>query len=460
MIKSLSLVFVCLTFLNAQSIQLHHAKNNLKRISPTSSQAIYSYHDVLKEVTPSIVHIATTHTSQQNPQMQDFMQEFFGHRYRSPSPRKSTGLGSGVILSDDGYIVTNNHVIEKADEISVTLPEVSKTYKAKIIGSDPKSDIALIKIDVEEKLKPILLGDSSQLHVGDLVFAIGNPFGVGQSVTQGIISAQNKSGIGINEYENFIQTDASINPGNSGGALVDSRGVLIGINTAILSRSGGNNGIGFAIEVNMLKSVVQSLVEDGKVSRGFLGVQIDDLSENLYKLYTLKKGALIIDVTQDSAAEKAGLMRGDLITKVNEKVIKSASALKNTIGMLRPNSRVKISYERSKKSYTTWVNLRSQESIAISEKSMFAGLRLVNIDEKLRFKYRLPRDTQGVIVEGIDDNSQALSQGIRLGDVIVQVEEYKIRTLSDLKKALKMYKQKYKRVYIKRNGRIYLIALK
>jgi len=459
MFKQFSLILICISTLNAQGLNLKEATTPLKRISPTSSNTIYSYHTVLKDVTPSIVHIATTQSSHQNPHMQEFFQDFFGHRYAPPTQKKSMGLGSGVIISTDGYIVTNNHVIAKADEITVTLPQASKTYKAKLIGSDPKSDIALIKIEVKEELPVVSMGDSSKLEVGDVVFAIGNPFGVGQSVTQGIISAMGKSGIGINEYENFIQTDASINPGNSGGALIDSRGALIGINTAILSRSGGNNGIGFAIEVNMLKDILPSLVEDGKVDRGYLGVQIGNLGENLHALYTHKKGALIIDISPESAAFEAGLQRGDLITKVDKTVIEDAADLKNAIGRLKPDTKIKLEYERSKKSASVWIELKAQEALALND-SVFAGLKLVEMDDKLRYQYRIPRDVSGVMVQEIEGNSQAAQQGIRVGDIIIQIEETDIDSIAKVKKALKNSKEDYKRVYINRRGRIYLIALK
>jgi len=457
--KQFSLLLMCISLLSAESINFNNAKTELKRLNPVASNTIYSYHDVLKGVTPSVVHIATTQNSPQNIQMQEFFQDFFGRRYAPQAPQKRKGLGSGVIVSEDGYIVTNNHVIEHADEITVTLPQSSKTYEAKLVGTDPKSDIALIKIEVKEKLPSIYLGDSSELEVGDLVFAIGNPFGVGQSVTQGIISAQHKNTIGINEYENFIQTDASINPGNSGGALVDSRGALIGINTAILSRSGGNNGIGFAIEVNMLKDVLPRLMEDGKVKRAYLGVQIGNLEENLKGLYTQERGALVIDVTPGSAALEAGLMRGDLITKVGKTEIKNASDLKNAIGRLKPGTKVKIEYERSKKRDTVMVALQPNLSDSLGE-SVFAGLKLVELDDKLRYQYRIARDVRGVMVQGVDKNSEALGQGIRVGDIIIQVEENDISSIKDLQKVLNAYKNEYKRVYINRDGRIYLIALK
>jgi len=460
MIIRLCLSILITLTLSADTIELKEAKTNQKRISPNSTEHICSYHLVLEKATPSIVHISTTQTSQ-NLQMQEYLNDFFGQRRAlPPSSKKRRGLGSGVILSKDGYIVTNNHVIDKADDITVTLPVTAKTYKAKLIGTDPKSDIALIKIDTKDTLEPIFLGDSSQLKVGDLVFAIGNPFGVGQSVTQGIISAQHKNGIGINEYENFIQTDASINPGNSGGALVDSRGALIGINTAILSRSGGNNGIGFAIEVNMVKDVVQKLLKDGKVDRGYLGVQISDLTPKLFDLYSKKKGALIIDVSKNTPADMAGLKRGDLIIKVNNRDISNAAELKNSIGMIKPQSQIKVSYERDKKIYTAELTLQSQEQQLHLEENVLGGLNLSNLDNNIRYRYRIPNDIKGVLITEVQEDGQAFEQGVQEGDIIIQVEAFSISSLEDVKKAINSYKNSFKRVYIRRNSHIYIAALK
>ena len=278
-----------------------------------------------------------------------FFKEFFGRNFAIPQEKqKSSSLGSGVIVSQDGYIVTNNHVVEDSDEIIVTLLESDKEYKAKIIGTDPKTDLAIIKIDASN-LRAIKIADSSKVAEGDIVFAIGNPFGVGGSTTQGIISGLNKDNIGLNQYENFIQTDASINPGNSGGALVDSRGALIGINSAILSRSGGNNGIGFAIPSNMTKDIAKRLIEDGKIERGFIGVMISNLTQEQKDLYKNKNGALLSSVEKGHPADEAGLKRGDLIIKVEDKEIKNANDLKNVIGSYAPDKSVEVTYERGGK---------------------------------------------------------------------------------------------------------------
>lgn len=325
------------------------------RVSPDIGQTrIYSFNASIEGASQVVVNISTQKKikSQMNnhPMFNDpFFQQFFGDMYRQvPKEKVERSLGSGVIISKDGYIVTNNHVIDGADKIMVSLPGSNKEYKAKIIGTDSRTDLAVIKIE-QNNLPSIKFADSSLVKVGDLVFAIGNPFGVGETITQGIVSALNKNGIGINDYENFIQTDASINPGNSGGALVDSRGALIGINTAIISRSGGNQGIGFAIPSDMVKKIVKQLIEKGGIRRGYLGVGIQDVSSHLRDTYGDKEGAVIISLENDSPAKKAGLMVWDLITKVNGKPIKNSAELRNMIGTMSPNEKVTITYIRDKK---------------------------------------------------------------------------------------------------------------
>merc|ERR1711941_245433 len=282
------------TSLFANSIDFQMAEKSPQRVVPNNPNQILSFNDSIKEPMKSVVNIAAKITVSSNAgnipsQMfnDPLLRRFFGDQFNEQfkQNRIQRSLGSGVIVSKDGYIVTNNHVVENADEITITIADNPKEYNARIIGKDSDSDLAVIKIE-GTNFDAIKFGYSNDLQVGDLIFAIGNPFGIGSTVTQGIISALNKDNVGINRYENFIQTDASINPGNSGGALVDSRGVLIGINSAIISKSGGNNGIGFSIPVAMVKDVVKKLVADGKVTRGYLGVVIDDLNPNLTKLIT------------------------------------------------------------------------------------------------------------------------------------------------------------------------------
>lgn len=431
------------------------------RVMPNDAEQILSFSAAIEKAKDSIVYIATTQSKTQEylQKINPLLEEYFGRRfYPHPMPKRQS-LGSGVIATEDGYIITNSHVVKDADEIMVKLAGSEKEYRAKLIGSDPKSDIAVIKIDAHG-LTPIKMGDSSHLKIGDVVFAIGNPFGVGLSVTQGIISAQHKNGIGINEYENFIQTDASINPGNSGGALVDSRGALIGINSAIISRSGGNNGIGFAIEVDMVKSIAKKLIEQGSIERGYLGVSIANLTKELRKLYDSDKGALLIDILPDSPAQKAGLQRGDLILDVDGKPIGDASDLKNAIGMCQPGKEVAITFERDRKRETVKAKLDNLESASGEPGALFEGLSLENLNDQYRYRLHLPEDVEGALVTGVTQDSEAAEQGLRPGDVIVQVEKTPVDSLDALAKALKGKHGTYKRVYVYRDGNVFVVALK
>jgi len=357
-------------------------------------------------------------------------------------------LGSGVIISADGYIITNNHVISGADKIKVTIPSDDNTeYEAKIIGTDEKSDLAVIKIEAKN-LNFVKFADSSEAKVGDVVFAIGNPFGVGESVTSGIISALNKTGVGIAAYENFIQTDASINPGNSGGALVDSRGALIGINTAIISRSGGNVGIGFAIPSNMAKAIIKSLVETGKVSRGYLGVSISDVTGDLKNFYGNQKGALVMNVEDDTPAKKAGIQRGDLIIKVANKEIKNSNDLRNSVGFMAPGSKVKVVVIRDKKKITLDVTLASLKGEVQNTSDGYKALDGLTLLEEQNL----------VIIKKVEPNSKAQEKGLKAGDYIIQIEGIPVTSIKTLKQALKKYNGD-KRVYIQREGRIYIVVM-
>jgi len=462
--KSILISTILALSLSAATISFNDAPVVTERTMPSNGHTILSYNDAIKSATPSIVYIFTKEDSPHRmQQMNPFFEQFFGHGISPQQSQPRQGLGSGVIISKDGYIATSNHVIDHADEITVSIGGDTTEYPAKVIGKDPKSDLAVIKIDAKKELPAILMGHSDNLKIGDVVFAIGNPFGVGQSVTQGIISAQNKNSIGINEYENFIQTDASINPGNSGGALVDSRGALVGINSAIVTRSGGNNGIGFAIEVDMVRDITKQLIESGSISRGYLGVSIGNLNTELRKLYKNAEGAMVIEVRPDSPAEKAGLQRGDLITQIDQKSIDSASALKNSIGKYKPGSTVAVTFERDKKLQTVKIklgDLNSEEISAQSDNTLLDGLQLSNLDMKARYNYRINEDVEGVLITDVDVKSEAYEQNIRPGDVVMQVEKHLTPDIATLKKVLEKYKGEYKRVYINRGGRVFVTALK
>jgi serine protease Do len=460
----LLLTVLLYAFLNVEAATIHFSEMPPaeKRIMPVGPNEILSFSRPIDKAKDSIVYIATKQTKlqQYTQRMNPLFEQFFGRRYNPENNPHRMSLGSGVIVSEDGYIVTNSHVVEDADSIMVKIPGSDKEYAGKLIGSDPKSDVAVIKIDAEH-LKPIRMGNSSELKIGDVVFAIGNPFGVGLSVSQGIISAQHKNGIGINEYENFIQTDASINPGNSGGALVDSRGALIGINSAIITRSGGNNGIGFAIEVDMVKDIAQKLIESGSVARGYLGVSITDLTKELHKLYKHDSGALVNNIEPDSPAAAAGLKRGDLIIGVDGHAVKDAADLKNMIGSYAPGKRIKVAFERDGKDKSAVVELSNlSDNPRLGTRKMLGGLTLENLNDKYRYRLGIPNDVEGVLVTKVAPHSEAAKQGIRPGDIIVQVEQTPVASVAELSKVLKHAKKGLKRVYVYRAGRVFIVALK
>ncbi|TLD84480.1 DegQ family serine endoprotease [Helicobacter sp. MIT 11-5569] len=443
------------------------------REAPDASQTkVYSFYNSIKEAKNAVVNISTQKkvkapNLQNHPIFSDpFFRQFFGDSFGSmiPKDRVERSLGSGVVISKDGYIVTNNHVIDGADKILVALPDSNKEYEAKVIGKDAKSDLAIIKINAKD-LPFLKFASSNDLQVGDVVFAIGNPFGVGESVTQGIISALNKSGIGINDYENFIQTDASINPGNSGGALVDSRGGLIGINTAILSRTGGNHGIGFAIPSEMVKKIAKALIEDGVIERGYLGVSIQDISEDLKDVYKNQKGAVIISIEKDSPAQKSGLQIWDLITKVNGIAVKSAAELKNIIGTLNPNTKVTLTLLRDKDERTislTLAKAKDTETTEVSEgaKSGISGLEISSLNQNLKNQFGIPDNLEGVIVSKVQQGSRADELGFHTGDIITQIESYRITNTKEFNQAMQRYKGQTKRMLVNRRGRIFSIVAK
>lgn len=478
--RILALIFTLFSLVNLTfAFTFEEMPSITKRQNPSGNNGIiHSYNDAISEIKKSVVNISTQKKVSNNvlnhPMFNDpFFQQFFGDIYRNtPKDRVERSLGSGVILSKDGYIVTNNHVIDGADKILVSLPNSpKKEYEAKIIGKDPRSDLAVIKI-AQNNLPYAKIGNSNELMVGDVVFAIGNPFGVGESVTQGIISALDKSNMGINDYENFIQTDASINPGNSGGALVDSRGALIGINTAILSRTGGNHGIGFAIPSDMVKKITKTLIEKGSIERGFLGVGIQDITDNLANLYNGKSGAVLVSVDKSSAAAKAGLKVWDLIIAVNNKPISSASELKNTIGSFPPNEVVEVRYIRDKKEYKAKVkldkynekneiaDLGTKNSGRGAQNIQNSGLIVENLTREVRQTYRIPNDFNGVIISEVAEQSLAAKAGFERGDIITQIEDIKINNVNDFNNAMKQYNGKIKRILVFQSNGLNTIILK
>mgnify|MGYP002403385556 CR=1 FL=1 len=326
----------------------------------TPAAAPSSYSGAAKRASPAVVNIATSKAPTRNPQMEDpWFRFFFGDQGSQPQ----VGLGSGVIVSPEGYVLTNNHVIEGADDIEVMLSDGRKTH-GKAVGSDPETDLAVLKIELD-KLPAITFGDSDSLEVGDVVLAIGNPFGVGQTVTSGIVSALGRNQLGINTFENFIQTDAAINPGNSGGALVDAGGNLMGINTAIYSRSGGSMGIGFAIPASTARQVMESLIRDGQVTRGWIGVEPQDLTPEMAQTFNLpvEEGVLITGVLQGGPAQQAGVRPGDVVVSVAGKPVKSTVQLLNAVAELKPGSEAEIGVQRGDSSLDMQVKVAQRPKV-------------------------------------------------------------------------------------------------
>jgi len=313
-----------------------------------------SYSEAAKRALPSVVHIYTSQEvkTPRNPFLNDpFFRHFFGDRF-DMQPQRRSGLGSGVIVSADGYILTNYHVVEAADEIEIATQDGRK-LKARVVGSDPDSDLAVVRLDIGNgsKLPAVTFAAAESLHVGDVVLAIGNPFGVGQTVTHGIVSALGRSHLGINTFENFIQTDAAINPGNSGGALVDTNGHLVGINTAIFSQSGGSMGIGFAIPVSLAKSVMEQIIRSGSVTRGWIGVEVQEITDELAESFKLQntQGALIAGVMRGSPADRAGIRPGDILLAVAGKPIGDAQSMIELISAQTPGQQTQIRLRRAGK---------------------------------------------------------------------------------------------------------------
>ena len=392
---------------------------------------------MLDQSKPAVVNIATrSHVRiQDNPLLNDpFFRHFFNIPKQQPRHRTKQSLGSGVIFdAKKGLVLTNNHVIQRADEITVSLTD-GRSFQAELVGSDPATDVALIRIPAEN-LTALPLADSDQLRVGDFVVAIGNPFGLGQTVTSGIVSALGRSGLGIEGYENFIQTDASINPGNSGGALVNLRGELVGINTAIFSpgQSAGNIGIGFAIPSNMVKQVIDQLLEFGEVRRAYLGVQMQDITEELANAFDIEsgKGAIVTRVVKDSAAEEAGLEVGDVILSIHGTTLVNADTLRNTIGLLMVGETVDLEILRNGKQKTLKATVKEiQKQVHQGPvHPKLSGATFGDIEESSPYFGKI----SGVIVYSVKRGGPAWNAGLRTNDIITSVNKQPIKSLDDFK---------------------------
>ncbi len=395
--------------------------------SNLNNQPLPSIAPMLEQAMPAVVNISTSKNMQtvDNPLLRDpFFRQFMAPNLPQ---QKRNSLGSGVIIdSSAGFVLTNNHVIDKADKIMVTLKD-GRQLDAKLVGTDPESDVAVIQITAEN-LTALPIADSSQLRVGDFVVAIGNPFGLGQTVTSGIVSALGRSGLGIEGYEDFIQTDASINPGNSGGALVNLRGEFVGMNTAILAPTGGNVGIGFAIPSNMAITLKESLVKNGEVRRGLLGVTTQDLTPELVNAFDLenKQGAVISRIESNSPAARAGLEPGDIIVAINNKPAKNSYDIRNMIGLMQIGEQVNIDYYRNNKKLSTVATIGKPQRPTVDGGKLHPTLEGTSLG--------LPQKNQveGVVIEKIENRSYAWRTGLRPGDIIVSANRFRIHNLDEL----------------------------
>ena len=456
---------------------------------------VTTFAPVVEKVAPSVVTISTSkmvtgRQQRMNPLYNDPMfRRFFGlpdpdeedqatPRRRGVQPdrprREALGLGSGVIVSPEGHILTNNHVIEEASEIIVKLGNNQHEYKATKIGTDPDADLAVLKIEGKD-LPAITFADSDKVRVGDVVIAVGNPFGFTQSVTMGIVSAL---GRGMNElnlsYQNFIQTDASINPGNSGGALVDTDGRLIGVNSAIFSRTGGNQGIGFAVPGNLARSVMDSIIKHGRVVRGYLGILLQPLTEDLAKEFKIEgdKGALVGDVTKDGPAQKAGLKNGDVIVAVDGKNVDGPRELQLLVAAKPPGSDVDVKFRRDGKDESVKVklgerpqskDLAQNDPAGSTEPDVLDGVTVADIDADIRKELDLPEGTKGVVVTQIDADSASYAAGIRKGDVLHEINREPVTTAKqavDLSEKVKKDKKVLLRVSTKGTSRFVVVTPK
>ncbi len=413
-----------------------------------------AFENVAEAIGPGVVSIRTTQKvkarQMRAPQIPDEFRRFFGDQLpfngpnSTPEPRFRQGSGSGFVFSDNGLIVTNNHVVEDASEITVQFTD-GRTYQAELIGADPQTDIAVLRVDATD-LTVLHLGDSDDLRVGEFVVAAGSPFGLTSTITTGIVSATGRSAVGLNDYENFIQTDAAINPGNSGGPLTNLRGEVIGVNSAILTRSGGSNGIGFAIPINMVKSVTNALVADGYVTRGYLGVVIQDLTPDMAQSFGYRgtAGALVADVQEGMPAAEAGLQSGDIISELNGRRISNASDLRLRVADIQPGEPATIKAMRNGK----WTTINATIGAAPGKATEAArpasdalaksfGAELSTLTPEAAEQLELPTTASGVLVKSVEPMGAAARAGLRPGDVIIAANTTTIASLPELQKALK-----------------------
>jgi len=433
------------------------------------------YSSVIDPALPAVVNISSTKmVRQQNnfpgffgdPLFRQFFGNQFGMQQQQPQQEREFSLGSGVIINGDGYILTNNHVVSGAQTVQVST-QSQRIYKAKVIGTDPRTDIAVLKIDATD-LPTLTVGDSSDLKVGDLVFAIGDPFGIGETATMGIVSATKRAmGGQIEHYENFIQTDAAINPGNSGGALIDLHGDLIGINTAILSGGGGNEGIGFAIPIDMAVNIMNQIVEHGKVVRGYLGVDIENVSPSMAQAFGLNHGggAVVTHVSPGSPAAKGGLEQGDIIETLNGNKISDSGELSVEISEMAPGTTVHLGVFRKGANLEKDVTLGTYPNTGTGEATpssgpgaVLKGLEVQALTPDLAQQLNLPENIKGVVVTQVDPNSDAAAAGIQQGDVIQEVNHKPVENMDEYQAAAASVGSQPALLLLYRNGgNIYVV---
>ena len=433
--------------------------------------------DVAEKVIPVVVSIRSVKVVDV-PQFDPF-EWFFGspgdreqrRQERRPLPprqQRIEGVGSGVIVSQDGYILTNNHVVEGMDDLIVTISD-KREYRAKVVGTDPPSDIAVIKLDKTKDLPVAFLGDSDKLRVGEMVVAIGSPYGLPETVTSGIVSARGRSTRGaINQYENFIQTDAAINPGNSGGALVNLNGAVIGINSAIYSRTGGSQGIGFAIPINMAKQIMDILINEGRVSRGWLGVYIKNIEGELADALGMEpnSGVLVDDVFENTPAEAAGIKQGDIITAVNGAAMTSTTELMNKVAMIKPGTKATFRILRNGKKMTLDIVLDERPdraelarggSTATKEKT---GLTVENLSSRNRREFSVDESIEGVLVTEVDPSGSAARANLQKGDVILEVDRKPVKSVTEFNREINAVDDGNALLLVYRSGRSFFTAVR